>query len=121
MLKPRLLLHVCCAPCSPYVVEVLSREYRVTAYFYDPNIHPEEEYLFRLKEMKLFCRKAGPEIVAGEYEAGCWFETVKGRENDPERGERCGLCFRMRLEKAAWFAKKNKGEKTRIKNNHNSM
>ncbi len=107
MLKSKLLLHVCCAPCSPYVVELLRKEYSITAYFYDPNIHPEEEYLFRLEEMKRFCKKIHLDIITAEYDVDRWFKMVEGHEDDPERGERCRICFRMRLEKAVWFAKEN--------------
>jgi len=105
--RPRLLLHVCCAPCSPYVVELLQQEYEVTAYFYDPNIHPEEEYQDRLQEMRRFCKETGLALITAEYEAARWFRMMQGHEHDPERGERCALCFRMRLEKAACFAAEN--------------
>lgn len=103
----RLLLHVCCAPCSPHVVDLLKKEFHVTAYFYDPNIHPEEEYRFRLNEMKGFCGKTGLEMIEAEYDADRWFERMRGHEFDPEKGERCGLCFRIRLEKAARYAREN--------------
>ncbi|MBI5186542.1 MAG: epoxyqueuosine reductase QueH [Nitrospinae bacterium] len=105
--KPNLLLHVCCAPCSPYVVELLSKEFHVTAYFYDPNIHPEEEYRFRLEEMKKMCAGMGLGIIEAEYDPDRWFQLVEGHEKDPEKGERCGICFRMRLEQAAKFAGEN--------------
>ncbi len=105
--KPKLLLHVCCAPCSPHVVDLLQKEYCVKAYFYDPNIHPEEEYYFRLEEMKRFCREIQLDIIAANYDPDRWFEIMAGHESDPEKGERCGLCFRMRLEKAAQFAEDN--------------
>jgi len=105
--KPSLLLHVCCAPCSPYVVKMLKKNYTVTAYFYDPNIHPEEEYTFRLKEMKKFSQEIGLSLIEAEYDAGRWFETTKGREEDAEKGERCYLCVDFRLEKAARFALEN--------------
>lgn len=105
--KRKLLLHVCCAPCSPYVLELLGKEFHVTAYFYDPNIHPEEEYRFRLEEMKKMCAGMEVEIIEAEYDAGRWFQLVGGHEKDPEKGARCGICFRMRLEKAARFASEN--------------
>lgn len=105
--KPSLLLHVCCAPCSPYVIKLLQKDYDVTAYFYDPNIHPEEEYRFRLEEMKRFSHEISLPLVAAEYDVERWFEITRGHENDKERGERCNLCFDLRLDKAAWFAKNN--------------
>ena len=107
MTKPKLLLHVCCAPCSPHVVDLLQKDHEVTAYFYDPNIHPEEEYRFRLEEMRRFCGTIGLPFLEAEYDPDRWFEAMKGHEEDPEKGERCGLCFRLRLEKAASFAGEN--------------
>ena len=37
---PRLFLHSCCAPCSSYVLEYLSRYFEITVFFYNPNISP---------------------------------------------------------------------------------
>lgn len=108
--KPSLLLHVCCAPCSPHVVKLLQRNYDVAAYFYDPNIHPEEEYLFRLEEMKKFSQKISLPFIEAKYDADRWFHITKGHEMDKEKGERCSLCFDIRLEKTAEFARKNSFE-----------
>ena len=105
--KPALLLHVCCAPCSPYVAELLQKDYEVTAYFYDPNIHPEEEYLFRLNEMERFSHKISLPLIIAEYEVKRWHEATVGHEMDKEKGDRCNICFDIRLEKTAHFAKKN--------------
>lgn len=105
--KSTLLLHVCCAPCSPYVVNLLQKNFRVTAYFYDPNIHPEEEYLNRLEEMKRYKYTIGLPLIEEEYNAGSWFDATKGHESDKEKGERCNLCFKLRMEKTAQFAKAN--------------
>ena len=41
---PTLLLHACCAPCSSYVLEYLSEYFKITVYYYNPNIYPFEEY-----------------------------------------------------------------------------
>lgn len=105
--KPSLLLHICCAPCSPYAIELLQNNYDVTAYFYDPNIHPEEEYRFRLTEMKKFSHKIKLPLIDAEYESDRWFNITKGHEMDKEKGERCYLCFNLRLEKTAKFTKEN--------------
>lgn len=102
-----LLLHICCAPCAVYVFEKLKEEYDVTGFFYNPNIHPEKEYLFRLEEVKKISEQLEWKMVYGEYNIKKWFELTKGHGNDPERGERCSLCFNMRLKKTFEFAKEN--------------
>ena len=102
--KKKLLLHTCCAPCSPHVVEILSKEFEVCAFFYNPNIHPLEEYQLRLEEMKGFLRTIPVELIVGEYDADRWFHRVEGMGREEEGGNRCGLCYRMRLEKTACLA-----------------
>ena len=105
--KSSLLLHICCAPCSPYAIDLLRKDYDVTAYFYDPNIHPEEEYRFRLKEMKRFSHEINLPFISAEYDVERWFDITKGHEMDQEKGERCSLCFDLRLDKTVRFAKEN--------------
>ena len=105
--KKRLLLHTCCAPCSPYVIELLQGEFEVSAFFYNPNIHPLEEYQLRLKEMEQFCKNVGVELIIGSYDVDQWFQVTKGMENEKEGGKRCELCFTMRLDKSACIAQKN--------------
>jgi predicted adenine nucleotide alpha hydrolase (AANH) superfamily ATPase len=88
-------------------VEVLKEDYNLTGYFYNPNIHPKSEYLHRKEEMKGYARKIGLELVCAEYNDARWFEMTRGMEGVPEGGERCFLCYRMRLEKAAQYAKEH--------------
>ncbi|MEK6590669.1 MAG: epoxyqueuosine reductase QueH [Nitrospinota bacterium] len=107
MPKPKLILHICCAPCSPYAIDLLKRDFELTAYFYDPNIHPEEEYQFRLEEMRRFSHQIGLNFIAAEYDHDRWFKLTEGHENDREGGNRCEICFRMRLEETVIFAKRN--------------
>ena len=102
---PKLLLHMCCAGCSPYVIDLLQREYEVTGFFYNPNIHPEEEYLLRRDEAEKLAEKLHIELLCGEYDVNEWFRSIKGMENEPEGGRRCDACFRMRLEKTAQRAR----------------
>lgn len=97
----RVLLHVCCAPCSPWVVETLRREAEVALYYYNPNIHPESEWRARLAELERWAKDIRLPLVVEEYGAPEWFERVKGLEKEPERGARCEACFDMRLERAA--------------------
>lgn len=105
----RLLLHTCCAPCSTAVIERLKNDgYDITAYFYDPNIHPKEEYEKRLDEMRKWCSGViNIPLLEAPYEMEKWFEMTKGLENEPERGARCTICYDMRMDHAAAFAKEN--------------
>lgn len=102
---PRLLLHSCCAPCSSSVLEQLSRHFRVTVLYYNPNIYPREEYTFRKEEQKRFIAAypfANPvDFLDCEYEPAQFYEAAKGLEREPERGSRCTVCYRLRLSRAA--------------------
>jgi predicted adenine nucleotide alpha hydrolase (AANH) superfamily ATPase len=71
----------------------------VTGYFYNPNIHPQDEYKKRLEAARKAAANTGFEIIEGPYDRERWFELVKGKEYEPEGGSRCETCFRMRLEK----------------------
>ncbi|MBE6598618.1 MAG: epoxyqueuosine reductase QueH [Ruminococcaceae bacterium] len=106
--KPRLLLHVCCAPCSSYVLEYLHDRFDITLYFYNPNIAPEEEYDFRFEEVTRLCEECGYgdiKIIREHYEPDEFTEMAKGLEGEPEGGARCYKCYRLRLRKAASAAK----------------
>lgn len=107
---PRLLIHSCCGPCSSYVLEYLSNYFDITIFYYNPNIFPEDEYNRRANEQEKLIKtmplKNSVSFVRGEYEPKKYYELVKGHENDPEGGERCFLCYHMRLEEAAKMAKK---------------
>jgi len=106
---PRLFLHSCCAPCSSYVLEYLSRYFEITVFFYNPNISPSEEYEKRVEEIR---RMIGEmefvhpvKLVEGEYDPQVFFQMAKGMEHIPEGGERCFGCYRLRMEEAARLAK----------------
>ncbi|RKY57670.1 MAG: hypothetical protein DRP95_06730 [Candidatus Latescibacterota bacterium] len=100
-MKPKLLLHICCAPCATYVAELLGRDFEVHGFFYNPNIHPEEEYRRRLEAMQQYGKAVGFKWDEGPYEPGRWFSLVRGYEEEPEGGARCPICYRMRLEETA--------------------
>ncbi len=104
--KSKMLLHVCCAPCSPHVVATLSNTYNLTLYFYNPNIHPKQEYEHRLSEVTSWAISLGIPLIADEYDSDKWFSAVAGLEDEPERGERCAVCFDIRLKAAAAMASK---------------
>jgi predicted adenine nucleotide alpha hydrolase (AANH) superfamily ATPase len=78
-----------------------------TVFFYNPNIHPQEEYEIRKDENKRFCDKLGFDFIDADYDKDNWFERIKGLENEPERGARCTQCFDMRFEVTAQYAKDN--------------
>jgi predicted adenine nucleotide alpha hydrolase (AANH) superfamily ATPase len=102
----RILLHSCCAPCSGAMVEemVSFLTLEVVVFFYNPNIHPQREYLIRKEENKRFCRDLGIGFIDCDYDAENWYKRVKGMEFDPERGGRCTECFDMRMERTALHA-----------------
>ena len=75
-----------------------------TVFFYNPNIHPVEEYELRKDENKRFCDKLKLPFIDADYDKDNWFERVKGLENEPERGKRCTVCFDMRFERTALYA-----------------
>ena len=107
--KPSLLLQACCAPCSSYVLEYLNEIFDITLLFFNPNISPLKEYLFRAEELKRLVNempmKNKPSIVVCEYDNEPFFEMAKGLEDLAEGNERCFLCYKLRLDKAAQFAK----------------
>jgi predicted adenine nucleotide alpha hydrolase (AANH) superfamily ATPase/VanZ family protein len=102
--RPKLLLQVCCIGCGAYVSTLLKKDYRITLYFYNPNIFPEAEYHKRLAETRKFARKLGLKLLVGKYHHQAWLESVKGHEQDPEKGARCIICYRDRLTAAARLA-----------------
>jgi len=103
-----LLLHSCCAPCAGEIMEaVAASEIKTTVYFYNPNIHPIQEYELRKEENKRYCQKLGLDFIDADYDKDNWFKRIKGLENEPERGERCTKCFDMRFERSALYAHEN--------------
>lgn len=101
----RLLLHSCCAPCSGEVMEAIHAsgiDYAI--FFYNPNIHPREEYDLRKSENIRFAEKQGIPFIDADYDTDNWFARVKGLEFEPERGQRCTVCFDMRFERTALYA-----------------
>lgn len=108
--KPRLLLHVCCAPCSSYVLTYLCDYFDITILYYNPNISPIEEYEKRLNEAKRLIKELNKDnihIMECEYENEKFEDIAKGLENAPEGGIRCRKCYKLRIEKAAQYAKEN--------------
>ena len=106
--ESKLLLHSCCAPCAGEIMEaVAASDIDTTIYFYNPNIHPKEEYEIRKDENIRFAEKLGFDFIDADYDKDNWFERIKGLENEPERGKRCTVCFDMRFERTALYAHEN--------------
>ncbi len=103
--RPKLLLHVCCGPCSVAIFEELTKDYDLIVHFYNPNIHPATEYNKRLLEVKKLCQELNLELIEDEYNSHDWFEFIKGLEKEAEGGERCKKCLEFRLNRAGKIAK----------------
>jgi len=108
---PTLLLHSCCAPCSSYVLEYLSKYFSITIFFYNPNIYPMEEYSRRVAEQKGLISelKVKHEIkfIEGRYDTENFYKISKGLEQEKEGGERCFKCYELRIKEAALIAREN--------------
>lgn len=103
----KLLLHSCCGPCSTWVIQLLKDYFKLGVLFYNPNIHPKEEYLLRKAEQIRFLEDF-PEIdfIDSDYELEVYDQLTCGLEDEPEGGARCTPCFKFRLEKTADLAEK---------------
>lgn len=113
-----ILLHTCCAPCLTVCVKVLRGTLpwekslerapnfdEVTVYFYNPNIHPQEEYHKRAMQTKKYADRVECPFIEGEYIPENWHSKIKGLETEPEKGHRCTVCYAMRLEQSFLYAR----------------
>ena len=111
--KKKLLLHSCCGPCSSYVISYLTKYFDITVLYYNPNISPYEEYLKRKEEQIKVINELKKEydniidIMDCDYDNDLYEDKIKGLEDEPERGSRCRVCYRMRMKKTAKIAKEN--------------
>lgn len=105
---PSVLLHSCCAPCSSYCIEYLSQYFRVTVFYYNPNIYPDSEYYHRVKEQQEFINRFPAKypvgFIEGDFDTQEFYKAAKGLEQEPERGARCTECFKLRLGRTAEVA-----------------
>lgn len=108
--KKKLLLHSCCGPCSSYVISYLTNFFDIIIFYYNPNIFPYDEYLKRKEEQIKLINDIKPniknklDIMDCDYDNDLYNTLVKGLEKEPERGNRCKVCYRMRMEKTALTA-----------------
>ncbi|MFA6526602.1 MAG: epoxyqueuosine reductase QueH [Candidatus Buchananbacteria bacterium] len=105
--KPKLLFHVCCAPCSGLLSRELAQRFDITVYFDNPNIWPEEEFLKRAEEAEKYFKSQRINFIITEWDHAEWNKLAKGLEHEPEKGKRCKLCYDYRLKHAAEFAAQN--------------
>ncbi len=99
-----MLVHICCSVDSHYFLQKIKEEYpneTIVGFFYDPNIHPYSEYRLRLLDVQYSCDKLKIELIEGEYDLESWLKIVKGLESEPEKGDRCTVCFDRRLDISA--------------------
>ena len=105
--RPKLLLHACCGPCSSAVLEQLCAHFEITVLYYNPNTWPAEEYHRRGEELERFVAAAHPlgvTVIEDRYDPQEFYSAVAGLENEPERGSRCTVCYRLRMRRAAQYA-----------------
>ena len=107
---PKLLLHSCCAPCSTYVLEYLSNYFEIGVLYYNPNIYPVSEYDYREEEQKRLIEsmqtKNPVHFIKANFDPMIYYKAIKGHEKDQEGGDRCLICYELRLREAAGEAKK---------------
>ena len=101
--KPKLLLHVCCAPCSSSVLKKLNA-FDITLYYFNPNTYPKEEYLLRAEQ---FTKLTNLPIKIEKYNHNEFLDVIRNLENEPEGGLRCEKCIECRIRKTFEFAKVN--------------
>ena len=106
-IKPKLLLHSCCAPCSSACILKLQSAFQITVFYYNPNIDNELEYYKRQDEQVKFCKNFGITVIENPFNPSEFYSLAKGLENLKEGGERCFKCYQLRLKKTAEFAKEN--------------
>ena len=101
----KILVHICCAPDALYVLDILKNDFDVSGYFYNPNIHPKEEYDLRLTETRSVTKSLNVILYEDKYDADRWYDITRKFRFEPEKGKRCDICYAVRLEKTALKAK----------------
>jgi predicted adenine nucleotide alpha hydrolase (AANH) superfamily ATPase len=100
-MKKKLLIHICCAPDATIAIDRLQENYAIKGIFYNPNIHPQDEYDRRKKAMDLLAEQTGFKWTEAIYDPENWYELTEGLEHEPEKGARCEKCIKMRLRQTA--------------------
>jgi len=105
MKKDKILVHACCAPDALGSFQSFAEDFSPSFFFFNPNIHPEEEYRKRLEEMKKVVEIIGGELIEGEYKPDNWFYNVREFKKEKEGGMRCNICIALRLHETGLKAK----------------
>ncbi len=101
----KVLLHTCCAPCSVAIIDsMISNAIEPVVFFYNPNIYPQSEYDKRKAEIARYAAELGLEFIDADNSYADWLKETEYLKDEPERGERCNLCFRIRFEETARYA-----------------
>lgn len=98
-MKPKMLVHICCAPDALYVMALLKNDYEVSGYFYNPNIHPDEEYDLRLEEARKVAQILNFNLIEEVYDKEQWFQITQKFKEEPEKGKRCDICYAVRIKR----------------------
>jgi predicted adenine nucleotide alpha hydrolase (AANH) superfamily ATPase len=107
----KIVLHICCGVCAAGVVQTLTQEgHEVTGFFYNPNIQPEEEYQKRLEAVRKVAQELGFPLAVASYDAEAWLQETEHLKHEPEGGERCSICFKIRLEKTFSYLKNSSAD-----------
>ncbi len=111
--KPTLLMHTCCGVCVCYPALYLSQYFRLTLYYNNDNIYPYEEYCRRYEELErlisIYNEERGTDIkiVKTAYDGENYLKKLEPLKDEPERGKRCLLCYRLRMQQAVEYAVQN--------------
>jgi predicted adenine nucleotide alpha hydrolase (AANH) superfamily ATPase len=94
----KILLHICCGVCAAGAAKTLIDEgHEVIGYYYNPNIHPQEEYRRRMEAVQKVADSLNFKLVEERYQPVDWFNATRNLSNEPEGGKRCPVCFEVRL------------------------
>lgn len=90
----KVVLHICCGVCAAGAAErLLAEGHQILGLFYNPNIHPEEEFRRRLDVALRVSRELGFPLEVPPYDTTEWFRNTVGLAGEPEGGRRCDVCF----------------------------
>ena len=107
--KPKLLLHSCCGPCSTHVLNVLMPYFDLTIYYYNPNIFPENEFDRRLKTQEDLINQLPykVDLIVDKDDYNVYLDVVDEYKHLGEKTKRCYECYKFRMEKLKEVAVKN--------------
>ena len=108
--KPTLLIHICCGVCSVYPLEYLRKYFNITIFFSNSNIYPYEEFDKRLNALKQYLdylKDDSIKLIVDTYNNEEYMKTLEPLKDEPEGGQRCKACYRLRMEETFKYADKN--------------